>query len=245
MSEQTDKQLRKTLFSSLFWLIMRIVVWALLGWLLVIIIGCVMMLWLGYNNGFHYLNNILNGQLHYLGAISHNFSVSWPINFAVICAHFVYKWMFVKTKLIYFIQGVQQSKSANNFFKNYLQLNPIINSSYPVMAAYLKVVVISTELMVVKLVTLFLSLLGIVLIMFVGIVDGLVQRDIRKFSGARETALLYHKAKGIAFSFIAIGFFFYLILPLNIASEFILIPVSVISAYFVMVSIKLFKKKNA
>ena len=246
MSKQPEKQVKTTLFGTYFWMIMHVITWAMLGWLLVIIMGCILVLWLGSDLGLNYLNNLLNGQLYYLNTIGHEFSVNWPINFAVTCAHFVYEWIFVKTNLIHFIQGAQQSiqqpGSINNFVNNYLKLDPVINSTYPIIATYSKVIVISTELMIMKLVTLFLSLFGIALIMLVGVVDGLVQRDIRKFSGARETALLYHRAKSIALSFIIIGFFVYLILPLNIAPEFILIPTAAISAYFLMVSIKLFKK---
>jgi integrating conjugative element membrane protein (TIGR03747 family) len=246
MKKQPEKQVQTTLFGKIFWMIMRVITWAMLGWLLVIIISCIMVLWLGHESGLNYLNDLLNGQLYYLDTISHEFSINWPINFAVTCAHFVYEWMFVKTNLIHFIQDAQQSiqrsDSINNFANIYLKSNSVISSTYSIVATYLKAVVISTELMVIKLITLFLSLFGIALIMLVGIADGLVQRDIRKFSGARETALLYHRAKSIALSFIIIGIFVYLILPLNFAPEFILIPTAAISAYFIMLSIKLFKK---
>jgi hypothetical protein len=56
-------------------------------------------------------------------------------------------------------------------------------------------------------------------ILFVLVIDGLVQRDKRKFQGARESTFLFHLLKPMArFSFFIL-FFLYMVIPLNVSPE--------------------------
>jgi hypothetical protein len=79
-------------------------------------------------------------------------------------------------------------------------------------------------------------------ILFILIVDGLVQRDKRKFQGARESTFLFHRLKQmIQHSFLSL-FLLYMIIPLNVSPEVCLLPMMILSGLFMMLSIKSFKK---
>ena len=58
----------------------------------------------------------------------------------------------------------------------------------------------------------------------IGIVEGLVARDIRRFSGGRESALLYHRAKKYIPVTFLVSIFLYLILPININPQWLFVP---------------------
>jgi len=74
------------------------------------------------------------------------------------------------------------------------------------------------------------------------VIDGLVQRDIRKFKGSRESALFFHRIKPLAIHFLFFTFFIYMVLPLPISPELILIPMAIISGICISLSIKSYKK---
>jgi len=74
------------------------------------------------------------------------------------------------------------------------------------------------------------------------IIDGLVQRDIRKFKGERESTLYFHKLKPLApFSFYFI-YFIYLCLPYPYSPVVFLLPMVGLTSMFIMLTIKHFKK---
>jgi integrating conjugative element membrane protein (TIGR03747 family) len=79
-------------------------------------------------------------------------------------------------------------------------------------------------------------------ILFILSIDGLVQRDKRKFQGARESTFLFHRLKPMAqFSFFSL-FFLYMVIPLQVSPEVCLIPMMILSGLFMMLAIKSFKK---
>ena len=79
-------------------------------------------------------------------------------------------------------------------------------------------------------------------ILFVLITDGLAQRDIRKFQGARESTFFFHRLKPLAGTSFFFLFFLYMAIPLAIPPEVFLIPIVVLSGVFTMLVIKSFKK---
>jgi hypothetical protein len=79
-------------------------------------------------------------------------------------------------------------------------------------------------------------------ILSVSIIDGLVQRDIRKFQGSRESTLLFHRLKPLAKISLLTLFFIYMLLPYEIPPEFYLIPMAASSSLFTLLTIKNFKK---
>lgn len=81
-----------------------------------------------------------------------------------------------------------------------------------------------------------------IVILCILIIDGLVQRDKRKFQGARESTFLFHRLKPLAkLSFFSL-FLIYMIVPYEIAPELFLVPMVMLSSVFTMLAIRSFKK---
>jgi len=83
---------------------------------------------------------------------------------------------------------------------------------------------------------LFLLLIGWV------IVDGLVQRDIRKFQAARESTYLFHRIKMAWQSTFFIPLFLYLVWPYAVNPSWFLMPMAVVLGLMMQVSLRSFKK---
>ncbi|MEO8964501.1 MAG: DUF4400 domain-containing protein [Gammaproteobacteria bacterium] len=79
-------------------------------------------------------------------------------------------------------------------------------------------------------------------ILFVLIIDGLVQRDIRKFQGARESTFLFHRLKPLAKISFFLLFFIFMVVPFWVSPELFLMPMVLLSGLFTMLAIKSFKK---
>lgn len=80
------------------------------------------------------------------------------------------------------------------------------------------------------------------LIAFVSVVEGLVQRDLRKFGGGRESTLLFHRAKLLIKPFFISVWLLYFILPITIPIHRFVIPSGIMFSLAVMLTMKSFKK---
>lgn len=79
-------------------------------------------------------------------------------------------------------------------------------------------------------------------LLFILVVDGLVQRDIRKFQGARESTFFFHRIKPLTGKIFTFLFLIYLALPFPGYAEIILFPMMLILSIMAMISIKSYKK---
>ena len=76
----------------------------------------------------------------------------------------------------------------------------------------------------------------------VGMVDGLVRRDIRRFGAGRESGFLYHRARASIVPFIALPWVTYLALPVSVEPLWILIPSAALLSLAVNLAAGSFKK---
>lgn len=109
------------------------------------------------------------------------------------------------------------------------------NKIYPILMGSLAIVVLRMWVLVTAL-PLFTLSLGL------GFIDGLVQRDIRKFQGARESALLFHRIKYSGSTFFFLPLFAYLIWLSPISPQWFFLPMSIILGFWINFTIRFFKK---
>lgn len=77
----------------------------------------------------------------------------------------------------------------------------------------------------------------------VGLIDGLMQRRIRRLAAGRESALIYHNVKSLIMMSLVLGVFATLVLPISFkVSEWILIGSAVLFSLAIQVTAKSFKK---
>ncbi|QIA03518.1 TIGR03747 family integrating conjugative element membrane protein [Pseudomonas fluorescens] len=94
----------------------------------------------------------------------------------------------------------------------------------------------------VRLLVLFLSLPLFIIAAFIGLVDGLVCRDIRRFGAGRESGYLYHRVKACLLPLATLPWVLYLAIPMSVDAGLILVPGAVCLGTAVALTSRSFKK---
>lgn len=76
----------------------------------------------------------------------------------------------------------------------------------------------------------------------VGLVDGLVLRDLRRFGAGRESAFIYHHAKRTVIPVFLLGWLVYLSLPFAIHPNLFLLPCAALFGLLIAIATSTFKK---
>ncbi|EMX9089925.1 TIGR03747 family integrating conjugative element membrane protein [Klebsiella oxytoca] len=76
----------------------------------------------------------------------------------------------------------------------------------------------------------------------IGLVDGLVRRDLRRFGAGYESGFVYHHARRMIGSSLAATGLVWLAMPVILAPEYILVPGALVIGLVVSVAIGIFKK---
>ena len=98
------------------------------------------------------------------------------------------------------------------------------------------------QLFAVRLTILALATPVFLLFSLVGLVDGLVQRDLRRWGGGRESSYLYHYAKGSVWAFLIAAWVLYLAMPVSINPAFVVVPFAILFAFSISITAGTFKK---
>ena len=107
---------------------------------------------------------------------------------------------------------------------------------YLLAAAYI------TQLVGARLVVVVLTLPAYAMIGVMSLVDGLVQRDLRRFGGGLESGLLYHHLKAMLRPMLSLPIFLYLISPWSLHPTTIFVPFVLGFGTFVQRTVARFKK---
>lgn len=107
---------------------------------------------------------------------------------------------------------------------------------------YLMSAVFIITMFFVRLAILILSMPAFLLFGIVGLSDGLMQRDLRRWCGGNESGYIYHWAKRFALPVLVITWVIYLAIPNSIHPNFIITPFAVLFGLVLMVMSSKFKK---
>lgn len=121
-------------------------------------------------------------------------------------------------------------------------IRPKLHASYRGVATYLRAAIKVTQVFSVRLAILILALPVFALFSLVAIVDGLVQRDLRRWGGGRESSFIYHWAKRSALPLLVGTWVIYLALPFSVHPSYIVLPCATLYALSVAVTAGAFKK---
>ncbi|ELN8035919.1 TIGR03747 family integrating conjugative element membrane protein, partial [Salmonella enterica] len=80
------------------------------------------------------------------------------------------------------------------------------------------------------------------LIIVVGLIDGLVRRDLRRFGAGHESGFVYHHARRMISSCLIATGLVWLVVPIFLVPEYVLVPSAVITALAVSLVLGAFKK---
>ena len=123
------------------------------------------------------------------------------------------------------------SRSLNRLRSVYARLHEYVAASIAV-----------TQVFCIRLVIIALSLPIFVLFGAGAMVDGLVQRDLRKFGCGNESAWLYHKVKKYLGSVLVMTLMFYLSLPISVHPNLVFMPAAVLFGFLLFLTTSRFKK---
>lgn len=94
----------------------------------------------------------------------------------------------------------------------------------------------------VRLVVLYLALPLFLTAAFVGLIDGLVRRDLRRFGAGRESGFLYHRARLLILPLVVLPWIVYLSVPVSVHPLWILLPAAILLSIVVNLTAGSFKK---
>ncbi|MBN0364558.1 TIGR03747 family integrating conjugative element membrane protein, partial [Pseudomonas aeruginosa] len=108
--------------------------------------------------------------------------------------------------------------------------------------SYLIAAAFTTLTFLVRLLVLVLTLPLIFTAAFVGLIDGLVRRDVRRFGAGRESGFIYHRAKASLMPLAVLPWATYLALPISVHPLVILLPSAALLWMAVSLTAGSFKK---
>lgn len=100
----------------------------------------------------------------------------------------------------------------------------------------------TTVTFVLRLLVLAMTLPLFALAALTGLVDGLVRRDLRRFSAGRESGFLYHRARATILPLAVLPWVTYLALPISMHPLWVLLPAAGMLGMAVDVTVGSFKK---
>lgn len=209
---------------------------------LCIVIECIGMHFFWPEAGWHHAQGMLNYEL---AQVSEHFTrsvlIQEPGRSARQLVEQAYDWLFVRSGLLDWIRDAATRARAGarhtvHDFRYYLGQVYVHVESYLIASAYTVLVFL------VRLLVLTLSLPLFLMAAFVGLVDGLVRRDVRRFGAGRESGFIYHRARASLMPLAVLPWVIYLALPVSLHPLLILLPSATLLGLAVCIAAATFKK---
>lgn len=204
-----------SLFSALFYLVFHMLLLVMAAWFLDLIIASILVFTMGWN--FAYL-------LFQKSLIST--SASLPIH------------LFNQDA----IQVATQTAEHGNAWYPFSMAADKVNYAVGIVSKYLALITLVTNLIVLRAIY---FVQGSAVLLFgvgLGLMEGLIQRDIRKYQGARESTLFFHRSKQLLNIAFLSGFFLFISLPIPFKPSLVLLLLAIILGYLTMLATRSFKK---
>lgn len=240
-STQSTTTRPKTLLGKLFALPFTLFGLACGSLILSILVELVGMSFFWQNQSWHHAEAMFYYELEQLStSFTHSLLMNDPVQTVHGLIKEAYTLIFIKTGLL---QNLQQtvtpmdSESLRKLtFKEYLNLGVSGSKAYLLAAAY------TVLTFIVRVSVLILCMPLFALTMFVGLIDGLVRRDIRRFTVAHESGFIYHRARALLIPLVALPWVIYLAMPVSLSPLYIILPCAVAQGVIVCVTAGSFKK---
>jgi len=212
-------------------------------WLLLSLVFSVIVEWAGMvlwwpEEGLDHSRKMLAAELGYLDAdFRRSVVTSDPARFARTVADNTYYALFEFTRFVDALDWLSQPPAPGEE-----GLRPKLHSLYRPIADFVVAAMQVTQVFSVRLAILTLATPVFVLFTLVALVDGFVQRDLRRWGGGRESSFVYHWAKRSALPLLVLSWVIYLALPFSLHPTFVILPFATLFALSVAVTASSFKK---
>ena len=227
---QVDQQ---GLFSKSLSAVAKIIQWLLFSLLFSSIVEWAGMTLWWPDEGIDHSRTMLAREIRYLdNDFRRSVITSDPARFAKRFADNTYHYLFEVTRLVDFIQWLSPLP-----LKHEQGIRPTLHKIYQPVAEYIIAMMQVTQVFSVRLAILTLAMPIFMLFSLVALVYGLVQRDLRRWGGGRESS-----SKKAALPLVVMTWVTYLALPFSLHPTFIVLPFAVLFAFAVAVTASTFKK---
>ncbi|OOZ45272.1 TIGR03747 family integrating conjugative element membrane protein [Solemya velum gill symbiont] len=212
-------------------------------WLLFSLLFSIIVEWVGMviwwpEQGLDHSRTMLAKEISYLDTdFRRSIVTSDPARFAKEVADGTYHYLFEVTRVVAFIHWVSPPSRQKE-----QGMRPTLHKIYWPLVEFVIAAMQVTQVFSVRLAILSLATPVFLLFSLVALVDGLVQRDLRRWGGGRESSFVYHYAKKAVLPLVVITWVTYLALPFSLHPTFIVIPFAALFAFAVAVTASTFKK---
>jgi integrating conjugative element membrane protein (TIGR03747 family) len=208
-----------TLTQLEFWLMTRLLCWLVMSALGCIVMSIVIVALHGEQAGLALLQAFIKQDYHYVKHTAENISI---LNNGLQAIPNT--WSLPNMSVPMLSQNLQE-----RFFAS---IAPMINGA-----------LLGTKLLILRLYLIVRWSPLFLLLGFVGLIDGLAQRAIRRASAGRESALVYHSAKPLIMLTLILGLFVGLVLPISTQhAEWLFVIAALLFGLSIQITTKRFKK---
>jgi len=226
------------LFSKGLTTVGQAIQWLIFSLLFSIVIEWAGMVFWWSDEGLDHSRTMLAKEIQYLDRdFRRSIMTSDPARFTKQVADKTYYYLFEVTGFVDFIQWVSSPPAINE-----QGVRPTLHSIYRPIAEFVIAAMQITQVFSVRLAILTLAMPVFLLFSLVAMVDGLVQRDLRRWGGGRESSFVYHYAKKAVLPLVVLSWVVYLALPFSLHPSFVVLPFATLFALTVTVTASTFKK---
>lgn len=239
--QQTAPPKQPGLFITLFWLMPWKVIGILLASLLVsLLIEYAGMTFIWAGEGAEHSRQVMLTESGYLSeGFTRSLMLSQPVNVISAWIQQAYQWIFVDTG---FINWVNTARSVHSQGGTAETLSRAGSWLARALWEYLQATVYVTVIFAIRVAILVLSVPLFIMVSVIGIVDGLVRRDLRRYGAGYESSFVYHHAKRYVKPAMYGPCMLYLAWPTAVWPNLLLLPSAVMLGLVLSIVTGAFKK---
>ncbi|MCG5537357.1 TIGR03747 family integrating conjugative element membrane protein [Halorhodospira sp. 9622] len=237
-TQSTPQKSKSGWFGALFGGVGSFALWLLVALGFSILAEWVGQTWVWQKAGVQHSRNMLAAEIEHLDSdYGRALLTDDPAGYAQGFAETTYRGLVELTGLEHVLAWLAESPDPQGG-----RVQAALRSGYDVVEPYVLSALTITQVFAVRLAVLTLAMPVFFLFALVALVDGLVQRDLRRWGGGRESAFVYHHAKRMLVPTVILAWVIYLAMPVAVHPAWIIFPFAALNALAVVVAASTFKK---
>lgn len=206
-----------------------------------IIVEIVGMSFFWADEGYQHAQSMFYAELEQFSEIfTQSIVHSNPVQFVTWVLEVTHEWLFVRTGITEQAQAIVTPTDLDSARK--LRFREFIALAYSNIQDYVLAAAFTTLTFILRVMVLFLSLPLILLAIFVGLIDGLVRRDIRRIVAGHESGFIYHRARSMLIPLTVLPWMVYLAMPWSVSPLLVLLPGAILLGAAVNITAGSFKR---
>lgn len=210
-----------------------------LAWLLFSLFFSISLEWIGMSywwqdEGAQHSLDMYQTEVGYLANdVQPTLIANDPARFAANVSGTVYEWVWVKTGLVGVVEWIGKPPDAGAS-----AVHEWLHDRYQ----YAVATIATTQVFFVRVAILILALPVFLMAGVVGVTDGLTERDLRTWSGGRESGYVFHISLIMIMPALILAWTLYLSMPISIHPALVVLPFAILFALAIRLAAASFKK---